>query len=161
MRSGIYIKQPGGYKAFIPADLPPSPPIKITKECEEKIKQATILLARLDALGYALPDGNLFVSMYVRKEALLSSQIEGTQASFENIFDIESGIIPENINDVEEVVNYIKTLNYGVKKLTTFPMSLRLIKELHTMLLKGVCGAQKIPVISEQYKIGSVLLAQQ
>ena len=141
MRSGTYVRQPGKYKAFIPANLPPSPPIKITKGREEKIKQSTILLARLDALGYALPNSNLFVSMYVRKEALLSSQIEGTQASLENIFDIESGIIPKNINDVEEVVNYIKALNYGVKKLTTLPM--RLIKELHAILLKGTRDAQK------------------
>jgi Fic family protein len=83
--------------------------------------------------------------MYVKKEALLSAQIEGTQASLEDIFEFERGIKPENINDVTEVINYIKALNYGMKRLAEIPMSLKLIKELHTLLLKGTRGAEKTP----------------
>ena len=83
--------------------------------------------------------------MYVRKEALLSSQIEGTQASLEDIFEFESGEKPEIFNDVTEVVNYVKALNYGIERLDGFPMSLRLIKEIHAVLMEGVRGGEKIP----------------
>ncbi len=102
-------------------------------------------LARLDGMGRILPNVDLFIAMYVRKEALLSSQIEGTQASLEDLFEFESGETPENINDVEEVVNYIKALNYGMERLDSLPMSLRLIKEIHETLMKGVRGGKKQP----------------
>lgn len=145
MRSGQYIQQINGYKAFIPTQLPPQPPLNIDEGLSKKLSQATMLLARLDGLAYTLPNMNLFITMYVKKEALLSSQIEGTQASLENVFEFESGMIPENIRDVEEVVNYVKAMNFGMQRLKTLPMSLRLIKELHEILLDQTRGKDKTP----------------
>ena len=144
-KSGIYLKQPTGYKAFIPAALPPSPPIKLTGNLQNLLSRADMSLARLDGMGYILPNVDLFIAMYVRKEALLSSQIEGTQASLEDLFEFESGEKPENINDVEEVVNYVKALNYGMERLESLPMSLRLIREIHGVLMHGVRGGRKMP----------------
>jgi Fic family protein len=144
-RSGIYVKQPAGYKAFIPSALPPSPPIKLAGNLQNLLSRADMSLARLDGMGYILPNVDLFIAMYVRKEALLSSQIEGTQASLEDLFGFESGERPENINDVEEVVNYVKALNYGMERLERLPMSLRLIKEIHGVLMHGVRGGKKMP----------------
>lgn len=144
-RSGAYRQQPTGYKAFLPASLPPNPPIKIEGELQNLLSNADMSLARLDGLGHILPNASLFIAMYVKKEALLSSQIEGTQASLEDLFEFESGMKPENINDVAEVVNYVRALNYGMERLQEFPMSLRLIKEIHTVLMEGVRGGEKTP----------------
>ena len=144
-RSGAYRQQPTGYKAFLPAPLPPNPPIKIEGELQNLLSNADMSLARLDGLGHILPNASLFIAMYVKKEALLSSQIEGTQASLEDLFEFESGKKPENINDVAEVVNYVKALNYGMERLGEFPMSLRLIKEIHAVLMEGVRGGEKTP----------------
>ncbi len=144
-RSGTYISQASDYQAFIPAPLPPAPPIALEGELQTLLSRADMALARLDGLGHVLPNANLFIAMYVKKEALLSSQIEGTQASLENLFAAELGDTPENINDVEEVVNYIKALNYGLERLREFPMSLRLIREIHELLLAGVRGGNKTP----------------
>jgi len=143
--SGTYIKQTAGYRAFIPASLPPRPAIKLDGKQQRLLSQADMALARLDGLGQVLPGADLFISMYVRKEALLSSQIEGTQASLEDLFEFERGEKPENINDVAEVVNYIKALQYGMQRLDRFPMSLRLIKEIHRTLLEGTRGGSKTP----------------
>lgn len=144
-RSGASISQTGGYKAFVPKPLPPKPPVILQGRLQNLLSQADMTLARLDGIGHILPNINLFIAMYVRKEALLSSQIEGTQASLENIFEFEKGERPVNINDVEEVVNYIKALNYGIERLAGFPMSLMLIKEIHGILMKGVRGGNKTP----------------
>jgi len=144
-RSGTYISQSSGYKAFIPAPLPPNPPIAVDDKLQALLTSADMALARLDGLGQVLPNVNLFIAMYVKKEALLSSQIEGTQASLENLFAAELGDTPENINDVEEVVNYVKALNYGLERLREFPMSLRLIREIHEVLMAGVRGGDKTP----------------
>ena len=144
-RSGTYISQASGYKAFIPAPLPPNPPIALDDKLQALLTSADMALARLDGLGQVLPNVNLFIAMYVKKEALLSSQIEGTQASLENLFAAELGDTPENINDVEEVVNYVKALNYGLERLREFPMSLRLIREIHEVLMAGVRGGDKTP----------------
>ena len=145
-RSGAYRQQPTGYKAFLPAPLPPNPPIKIEGELQNLLSNADMSLARLDGLGHILPNASLFIAMYVKKEALLSSQIEGTQASLEDLFEFESGMKPENINDVAEVVNYVKALNYGMERLQEFPMSLRLIKEIHAVLMEGVRGGEWVVV---------------
>jgi len=102
-------------------------------------------LARLDGMGYILPNVDLFISMYVRKEALLSSQIEGTQASLEDLFEYESGEKPDNINDVSGVFNYVKALYYGIERLGSFPMSIRVLKEIHAALLEGSRGGEKTP----------------
>ena len=144
-RSGKLITQPGGYKAFVPEKLPPSPALRIEGALQNLLSQADMALARLDGMGYFLPNADLFIAMYVRKEALLSSQIEGTQASLEDIFEYESGDKPENINDVAEVINYIRALNYGMDRLKTLPMSLRLIKEIHGVLMQGTRGGNKAP----------------
>lgn len=145
MRSGNYVQQPGGYKSFVPALFPLKTPITIDKELQQLLSEADRTLARLDGLTYTLPDSDHFIAMYVRKEALLSSQIEGTQCSLEDIFEVENGESVKNTNDVEEVINYISALNYGIKRLKEFPMSLRLIKEIHQKLLKGVRGKEKTP----------------
>ncbi|MFC1843118.1 Fic family protein [Candidatus Dependentiae bacterium] len=147
-RSGKYVSQMGRYKAFVPSPLPPDPAIKIEGELKKLLKEANLVLAKLDGFAYAIPNVDLFIGMYVKKEALLSTQIEGTQASLEDVFAFEATQdekMFENINDIEEVVNYIKSLNYGIKKLEKFPMSLRLIKELHKILLQGVRGHEKTP----------------
>ncbi len=144
-RSGLFITQPTNYKAFIPSNLPPNPSINIDTEMQELLQDATMLLARLDGIAYTLPNSEIFIAMYVKKEALLSSQIEGTQASLEDIFEFERGTKPENINDVCEVINYIKALDFGIKRLDEIPMSLKLIKELHTILLQKTRGANKTP----------------
>lgn len=144
-RSGKYINQPTGYKAYIPSPLPPDPTVDIDSDMQQLLSKADMAVARLDGMGYILPNVNLFIAMYVKKEALLSSQIEGTQASLEDLFQFESGSEIENVNDVEEVVNYIKALNYGIERLDTLPMSLRLIKEIHEILMQGVRGFDKTP----------------
>lgn len=145
MRSGQNISQPQGYKAFIPTPLPPQPPVTIQGELLKKLEQATALLNRLDGMAYTLPNPDLFISMYVKKEALLSAQIEGTQASLENVLTFEGDNVSETVNDVGDVINYIKTLHYGIDRLQELPMSVRLIKELHAMLLQGVRGHDKTP----------------
>jgi len=144
-RSGQYISQINGYKAFIPSPLPPIPPIKMDESMNQLLAEASIALGRLDTLGYLLPNIDYIIAMYVRKEALLSSQIEGTQASLDDIFEYESHIPINNIQDVEEVVNYIKALNHGLKRLEEFPMSIRLIKEIHSILLSQTRGMDKAP----------------
>jgi Fic family protein len=144
-RSGLFITQPTNYKAFIPSNLPPNPPINIDTEMQELLQDATMLLARLDGIAYTLPNSEIFIAMYVKKEALLSSQIEGTQASLEDIFEFERGTKPENINDVSEVINYIKALDFGIQRLDEIPMSLKLIKELHAIILQKTRGANKTP----------------
>lgn len=144
-RSGQYISQLSGYKAFIPSSLPPNPSVKIDETMNQLLSEANIALGRLDTMSYLLPNIDYIIAMYVRKEALLSSQIEGTQASLDDIFEYESHVPVKNIQDVEEVVYYIKALNHGLKRLKEFPMSLRLIKEIHNILLSQTRGMDKTP----------------
>jgi len=142
-RSGHYVLQPADYKAFIPTPLPPE--LRMDEELLECLSNANISLGRLDTASYLLPNLDHIIAMYVCKEALLSSQIEGTQASLEDIFQYESHLPLQNLTDVQEVVNYIKALNYGMKRLEEFPMSLRLIKEVHAILLDNTRGKEKTP----------------
>jgi Fic family protein len=144
-RSGHYVTQPTGYKAFIPTALPPTPPIQMDEKLNQLLSDANIALGRLDTMGYLLPNLEHIIAMYVTKEALLSSQIEGTQASLEDIFEYESHIPVKNVNDVQEVINYIKALNHGIHRLSEFPMSIRLIREIHEILLSGGRGKEKTP----------------
>ncbi|MCK9364658.1 MAG: Fic family protein [Syntrophales bacterium] len=144
-RSGGYVKQTTGYRAFIPTPLPPKPAVKIEGELQNLLSRADMALARLDGVAQMLPNVDLFIAMYVKKEALLSSQIEGTQASLDDLFAYESGDKLENLNDVTEVVNYVKAMNYGLDRLQSLPMSLRLIKEIHAILLEGVRGSERLP----------------
>ncbi len=145
-RAGRYIKQIEGYEAFIPTPLPPEPEIVMDPEMWELLSQADRALGRLDGATDALPNPDLFVFMYVRKEAVLSSQIEGTQASLIDILEFESqSLEPDNPQDVAEVVNYIAAIKHGLESLSTLPVSLRLIREIHEVLLTDVRGAERNP----------------
>ena len=145
-RAGIFEIQDGGYKAFIPKNLPPDPGIKYDDELHSLLSNADRNLARLDGITTVLPNPDLFIAMYVKKEALLSSQIEGTQVSLEGVLEFEADFKPkEDINDIKEVINYIKALNYGMERLNELPMCLRLIKEIHKILLEETRGANKNP----------------
>lgn len=146
-RAGVYVEQPQGYRAFIPNPLPPNePPIEIDAEMWQLLSQADRALGRLDGSTDALPNPDLFVFMYVRKEAVLSSQIEGTQASLIDILEFESRAVePDNPQDVAEVVNYVAAINHGLQRLEQLPVSARLFKEIHNILMDGVRGTEKSP----------------
>jgi Fic family protein len=132
LRAGIYITQEGGYRAFIPASLPPDPPVENTGELQELLSQADCALGRLYGSIHTLPNPDLFVFMYVRKEAVLSSQIEGTQSSLQDVLAVEAKIFsPDRPKDVDEVVNYVRAMNRGLERLADLPVSVRLIKEIH------------------------------
>src|SRR6266567_1763971 len=127
-RAGNYASQIGGYKAFVPKPLPPDPPIQLDNEMVHLLSLAERSLGRLDGASATLPNVDLFVAMYVNKEAVLSSQIEGTQASLIDVLAFEAdAAFPENPQDIEEVINYINALNYGLERLNTLPLSLRLL----------------------------------
>ncbi|HAJ32289.1 MAG TPA: cell filamentation protein Fic [Candidatus Atribacteria bacterium] len=145
-RAGRYIKQLTGYKAYIPKLLPPAPPIKYDGELRNLLSEADRALAKLDGIATVLPNPELFIAMYVKKEALLSSQIEGTQASLEGILRFEANLEhSEDINEIKEVVNYIKAMNYGVNRLKNIPLSNKIIKEIHKILIEGTRGTLKTP----------------
>ena len=148
-RIGKYITQKSygeSYKAYLPPKLPPEPPIELDG-LYPYLEKATIALAELNSIHKTIPNTALFIYMYVRKEALLSSQIEGTQSSFSDLMLFEHNQKPEvSIEDVEEVSNYVKAINYGIERLKgDFPLSLRLLKEIHGILLAGTRGASQTP----------------
>ncbi|MCQ2411369.1 MAG: Fic family protein [Sphaerochaetaceae bacterium] len=131
------------YNSFRPAALPPEPPIAIDMDLFEKVIDASVNIKILESLSPRIPNMDLFLSMYVRKEALLSSQIEGTQCSLD---DVLNPLIDVNTNlDVSDVVNYIKATEYGMERLKTLPLCNRLLKEVHGVLLQGVRGQEKSP----------------
>jgi Fic family protein len=144
-RTGKYITQPGGYKAFIPEPLPHKPDIKINRGLHKVLSNADRALARLDGISYILPNPELFVAMYIRHEAVLSSQIEGTQSSLEDVLKFEADKKKKPKDDRVEVLNYIDAMNYGLKRLETIPLSLRLIKEIHEKLMSNTRGGHKSP----------------
>ena len=145
-RAGQYLLQASDYSAFIPAALPPKPPVTMDNELWRLLSDADRALGRLDAVTQILPDTGRFVLMYIRKEALYSSQIEGTQASLDEIVAFEDSISDaDNPADVEEVVNYIRAITFGLQRLETLPVSLRLIRELHAQLMQGARGQHKNP----------------
>ncbi len=145
-RAGRYISQSTGYKAFYPAPLPPQPPIAINGELLRVLSDADRALARLDAITTLLPNPDLFVAMYVRHEAVLSSQIEGTQSTLEDVLAFEANATNNHTpKDVEEVVNYVRAMNYGLTRLADLPLSLRLLREIHKELMQGVRGAERTP----------------
>jgi len=146
-RSGRYIAQLQGdaeYKAFVPNPLPFE--IKVDGVLQTLLSKADLALGRLDGISEVLPDVDFFIFMYTRKEATLSSQVEGTQATFSDVLKAEARIEDAEIHkDVDEILNYIKALNYGLKKMEEIPLSLRLIREIHATLLKGVRGESRCP----------------
>ena len=145
-RAGRYVTQPTGYRAFLPAPLPPDPPVAITGELQALLSEADRALGRLDGSIQTLPNPDLFVFMYVRKEAVLSSQIEGTQSSLQDVLAAEAKILaPDRPADVDEVVNYVRAMNHGLRRLGELPVSVRLIREIHAELLQGVRGSHLTP----------------
>ncbi len=146
VRAGEYVRQPGGYRSFLPADLPPDPPVDLSLAMVHLLSRADQAVARLDGVALTLPNPDLFVAMYVRQEAVLSSQIEGTQSTLDDVLafelDLKNRSLPQ---DVEEVVNYIRAMNHGLDRLQSLPLSLRLIREIHDELLRAVRGSDKRP----------------
>lgn len=131
------------YQSFVPAPLPPVPPVDLGNEGLNLLIQANRQLALLEGLAVRIPNMDLFVSMYVRKEALLSSQIEGTQATLDDVLD---PLLDENANrNVADVINYIKASEFAIKRLQELPLCNRLIKETHAVLMEGVRGQEKNP----------------
>lgn len=146
MRSGRYVNQPSGYRAFLPTDLPPDPPVRMDAELQRLLSDADRALGRLDGVATVLPNPDLFVAMFVRQEAVLSSQIEGTQSTLQDILSYEADHSDRsNPGDVEEVVNYVAAMNHGLRRLPELPLSLRLIREIHERLLRDVRGSERTP----------------
>ena len=137
--------QPGGFKAFLPRPLPPEPPITLDRELQHGLSQADRAIGRLDGSVETLPNPDLFVYMYVRKEAVLSSQIEGTQSSLQDLLAAEAHIAEGVPRDVDEVLNYVRAMNFGLQRLEELPVSARLIREIHRELLHDVRGHHLTP----------------
>ena len=146
-RSGRYVRQTTGYRAFLPAPLPPDPPIRLDGELRVLLSQADRALGRLDGSVVTLPNPDLFVFMYVRKEAVLSSQIEGTQSSLQDLLAAEADLLDSIAvpRDVDEVVNYVRAMNFGLARLAELPVSVRLIREIHERLMEGARGGRLKP----------------
>jgi Fic family protein len=145
-RAGVYRQQPEGYKAFLPAPLPPSPAVAVASDLQRLLSDADRALGRLDGSVQTLPNPDLFVYMYVRKEAVLSSQIEGTQSSLQDLLAAEAQITDAHQpRDVEEVVNYVRAMKHGLGRLAELPVSVRLIREIHAELLRGARGSRLTP----------------
>jgi len=145
-RAGRYITQPTGYRAFMPAPLPPDPSLDLGGELQGLLSAADRALGRLDGSVLTLPNPDLFVFMYVRKEAVLSSQIEGTQSSLQDLLAAEADLFDQNVpRDVDEVINYVRAMNHGLARLPELPVSVRLIREIHAELMSGVRGGKLQP----------------
>lgn len=131
------------YTSFYPQPLPPQPNIEIDTEMQQLLIDAHKKLALLNGLSDRIPNKDLFISMYVRKEALVSSQIEGTQCTLEDVLNPE---VDENVNaDVSDVVNYVRAINFAIKRLEDLPLCNRLIRETHAVLMNSVRGGDKTP----------------
>ena len=145
-RAGKYRKNLSGeaaYLSFVPNPLPPVPPIEIDSKMIGLLVAANRELSALESISGKIPNIDLFVSMYVRKEALMSSQIEGTQATLEDVLDPG---LSANINrDVSDVVNYIRATEFALQSMKTLPLSNRLLRETHAILMEGVRGQEKNP----------------
>lgn len=149
--SGIYLPNTTAgetYRSFVPATLPPEPRIILSEEVQDLYERANRALGRLDGISLLLPDTNLFIYLYVRKEAVLSSQIEGTQSSLSDLLLFELDEMPGvPVDDVEEVSSYVAALHHGLKRIRDdgFPISSRLIRELHNILISSGRGSDKQP----------------
>jgi Fic family protein len=149
-RLGTYITQTNSekaYKAYVPPALPPTEPPLAMPELYPYLEKATVALTQLNNVAISIPNPSLFMYMYIRKEALLSSQIEGTQSSFSDLILFENHQKPYvSLDDVEEVSNYVKAITYGLERMKNdFPLSLRLLREIHEILLAGSRGSSKYP----------------
>lgn len=145
-RAGRYVKQPAGYDAYVPAPLPPNPAITFDPDLVLLLSRADQAIGRLDGEVRNLPNPGLFVAMYVRREAVLSSQIEGTQSTLDDLLAVElEPRIADLSHDVNDLVNYVQAMNHGLARLADLPLSLRLIREIHAQLLAGVRGGKMQP----------------
>lgn len=139
-RSGVFRKTLAGYTAFFPAQLPPDPPLRMEGDLQLLLSEADRALGALNVVVTVLPNPDLLVGMFIQKEALLSSQIEGTQSSLVDVLGADEDHLPTA--DVGEVINYVKAMRHGLKRLREddFPMSLRLLREIHGVLMQKVRG---------------------
>lgn len=145
-RAGGFVAQPEGYAAFIPKPLPPNPPLELDPELLKLLEEAVGELGRLDGVAKVIPDPDFFVSMYVRREAVLSSQIEGTESTLEDLLELElESDRRDPFSDAYEIVNYVHAMNFGLERIQTLPLSLRLIREIHKELLRGGRGSKATP----------------
>jgi Fic family protein len=148
-RAGIWVVEGSGiaaYRAFLPKPLPPDPPLQIDAHLQLRLEAASLALGRLDGIGRLLPGPDELLYSYVRKEAVLSSQIEGTQSSLADLLLHENSAVPGvPLDDVREVSNYIRAMNHGIELLRSLPLSLRLIREVHKALVEGTRGAHHTP----------------
>ena len=145
-RAGRMVQQPNGFRAFIPNPLPPVPAIDLTGNLQALLSQADHALGLLEGAARMLPNPELFVFMYIRKEAVLSSQIEGTQSSLQDVLAAEAKLFDPNApSDVGEVVNYVRAMQHGIARLGQLPISVRLIQEIHAELMQGVRGGNLTP----------------
>ncbi|MGH8708486.1 MAG: Fic family protein [Burkholderiales bacterium] len=143
--SGELVKTTNGHWAFVPSPLPPR--LQFDTELVRLLSQADTALAELSAWGYQLPNPHLLISPYIRREAVLSSRIEGTQTSMSEILieEVEEVSRPGPEGDRVEVLNYVRALELGIKQLKKLPLSLRLVRNLHATLMQGARGANKTP----------------
>jgi Fic family protein len=149
-RAGRFVQSDGsheGYAAFHPRPLPPDPPLRVDAELHRLLDRANQALGRLDGITLLLPDPDSFLYAYVRKEAVLSSQIEGTQSSLSDLLLFEHDAVPGlPTQDVEDTSNYVAAINHGVRRMAEgFPISLRLIREVHAKLMAGTRGGDRAP----------------
>lgn len=143
---GNFVTQPQGYKAFIPGDFPPKQMLSFSSEIHLANAEATLALGKLDGVAQLIPDVDFFTLMYVRKEAVLSSNIEGTKATMNDSLKADIKITEGVPRDVENIVHYIDAMNYGVKRFKDMPLTLRVIRELHHELMNGTTeGYGKTP----------------
>lgn len=141
-RAGAYVKQPAGFSAFVPETFPPVD-LKIVPSLVSLVEDATLALGKLVGSSEILPDPDLFVYMYVRREAVLSSQIEGTEASLVDLLEYEAQMEKAQRRiDVREITNYVAALRFGLERVKKLPLSLRLIREIHGRLMRGVRGGE-------------------
>ena len=145
-RAGVYVDNLTGeaaYQSFKPNPLPPIPEIEMDEEIVKLLVDANKQLVKLDTASQLISNADLFISMYVRKEALISSQIEGTQCTLDDVLDPE---VDANVNlDVSDVINYVKATQYALKRLERLPLYCRLIREIHEVLMENVRGQDKTP----------------
>jgi Fic family protein len=137
MKIGRLIQQAGGYKAFVPYPFPPKEEIPIDRELMNALSKATLNLGKLDGITQTLPQLDFFIFMYVRKEAAFSSEIEGTRATMTDSIKAELETASDLPKDVNDILHYIKAMNYGLKRIEKLPLSLRLVREVHKVLLIG------------------------
>lgn len=151
--TGIRAPQPGGFLAFIPHPLPPTPPVTMPRERIRLAVEAQSAVASLDVATDLLPDPDRFVYSYVRREAVLSSEIEGTQSSLDELIRREAGAEVSRPNDAREVSNYVAALNEALDALSSVPVSSRLIRDVHRRLMQDTRGAMRTPGEFRQHQV--------